>query len=91
LKRAPSHTGQKRELVARRACPSDGRATQAVLTESGLAKVIGAAPSHVRAVRELVIDSMTPAQLRQLGTAAAKIGQQIQHWNLTGAESPDNC
>jgi DNA-binding MarR family transcriptional regulator len=77
---------EKRKLVARRACSSDGRATQAVLTQSGLAKVIEAAPSHVRAVRELVIDSMTPTQLRQLGTAAAKIGQRIQTRNATGAE-----
>jgi DNA-binding MarR family transcriptional regulator len=81
---------EKRGLVARRSSSSDGRATQAVLTESGLAKVVEAAPGHVRAVRELVIDSMTPTQLRQLGTAAAKIGQQIQHWNTTRAETPDN-
>jgi DNA-binding MarR family transcriptional regulator len=82
---------EKRELVARRACPSDGRVTQAVLTQSGLAKVIDAAPSHVRAVRELVIDTITPAQLRYLGTAAAKIGQRIQAWNATRAGAPDNA
>jgi DNA-binding MarR family transcriptional regulator len=81
---------KKRELVARRACPSDGRVTQAVLTQSGLARVI-AAPSHVRAVRELVIDTITPTQLRHLGTAAAKIGQRIQAWNATRAGAPDNC
>jgi len=76
---------EKRGWVTRQVCPNDGRATQAVLTESGLAKVVNAAPSHVRAVRALVVDAITPTQLRQLGTAAAKIGQQIQEWNTTRA------
>jgi len=76
---------EKRGWVTRQVCRNDGRATQAVLTESGLAKVVDAAPSHVRAVRALVVDAITPTQLRQLGTAAAKIGQRIQEWNTTRA------
>jgi DNA-binding MarR family transcriptional regulator len=72
---------EKRGWVTRQACPHDGRAAQAVLTESGLAKVIQAAPDHVRAVRELVVDAITPAQLRQLGSAAAKIGDRIEERN----------
>lgn len=76
---------EKRGWVTRQVCRNDGRATQAVLTESGLAKVVDAAPSHVRAVRAFVVDAITPTQLRQLGTAAAKIGQRIQEWNTTRA------
>jgi DNA-binding MarR family transcriptional regulator len=76
---------ERRGWVTRQTCPSDGRATQAVLTESGLAMVVEAAPDHVRAVRELVIDAITPAQLRQLGAAAAKVGQRIEEWNTTRA------
>jgi DNA-binding MarR family transcriptional regulator len=76
---------ERRGWVTRQACPGDGRATQAVLTESGMAKVVETAPDHVRAVRELVIDALTPAQLRQLGTAAAKIAQRIEEWNTTRA------
>ncbi len=76
---------EKRGWVTRQVCPNDGRATQAVLTESGLAKVVATAPNHVRAVRALVVDAITPTQLRQLGTAAAKIGQRIQEWNTTRA------
>jgi DNA-binding MarR family transcriptional regulator len=72
---------EKRGWVTRQICPGDGRAAQAVLTESGLAKVIEAAPGHVRAVRELVVDAITPAQLRQLGSAGAKIGHRIEEWN----------
>jgi DNA-binding MarR family transcriptional regulator len=76
---------ERRGWVTRQACPGDGRATQAVLTESGLAKVAGAAPDHVHAVRELVVDAITPAQLRQLGAAAAKVGQRVEEWSTTRA------
>jgi len=72
---------EKRGWVTRQVCPGDGRAAQAVLTGSGLAKIVEAAPDHVRAVRELVVDAITPAQLRQLGSAGAKIGQRIEEWN----------
>lgn len=53
-------------LVTRTPCPSDRRATNAVLTEAGWAKVVHAAPGHVATVRELVIDALTPAQQAQL-------------------------
>jgi DNA-binding MarR family transcriptional regulator len=75
---------ERRGWVTRQVCPNDGRANQAVLSESGLAKVVEAAPHHLRAVRELVIDAVTPTQLRQLGTAAAKVGQRIESWAEVG-------
>ena len=81
---------EKREWVIRQVCPDDGRATQAVLTDSGVEKVVDAAPDHVRVVRELVVDAITPTQLRQLGTAAAKIGQRIDVWNTTRATTEDS-
>lgn len=76
---------ERRGWVTRQGCPNDGRATQAVLTETGMAKVVEAAPHHVRAVRELLVDAVTPAQLRLLGTAGAKIGQRIEGWNKNRA------
>ena len=54
-------------LVDRVPCPGDRRATNAVLTEAGWAKIVRAAPGHVASVREFVIDALTPAQLAQLG------------------------
>lgn len=69
---------ERRGWVNRQVCPNDGRATEAVLTKSGLAKLVEAAPDHVRAVRELVVDAVTPGQLRQLGAAAAKVGLRIE-------------
>lgn len=68
---------ERRGWITRQACPGDGRASQAVLTQAGLARIVEAAPHHVRAVRELVIDALTPTQLRQLAAAAARITRRV--------------
>ena len=78
---------ERRGWVARHVCPDDGRANQAMLTKSGLAKVVEAAPKHVRAVRELAVDAITRAQLRQLGTAGVQIGQRIEDRDTQRAAS----
>ena len=59
--------------VERRACPSDGRATNAVLTETGWAKVRQAAPGHVQTVRRYVIDVLDPEQIRQLAAISGRL------------------
>jgi DNA-binding MarR family transcriptional regulator len=53
-------------LVRRERDPEDGRVQIAVLTDEGFAKIVAAAPGHVDAVRDLVFDRLTPAQIRQL-------------------------
>ncbi|KUN58055.1 MarR family transcriptional regulator [Streptomyces canus] len=57
---------EKAGLVRRRICPSGPRAVYAVLTDAGLATIERAAPGHVTAVRELLIDVLTPEQLTAL-------------------------
>ena len=64
---------EKRGWVRRHPCPENGRFTNAVLTESGWEKVVATAPGYVTNVRELVIDRLTRAQLRQV----AAIGRRI--------------
>jgi DNA-binding MarR family transcriptional regulator len=64
-----SHTVARLERdgwVRRERSPADGRATVAVLTEAGYAKVVETAPGHVEAVRSLVFDVLSPTQVRQL-------------------------
>jgi DNA-binding MarR family transcriptional regulator len=78
---------EKRGWITREVSPDDGRATQAVLTKSGLAKVVEIAPNHVRVVRELVVDPLTQTQLRHLGATGVKIGQRIDSWNAERAEN----
>ena len=57
---------ERRDWLRRDPCPDDGRATLATLTDEGFAKLASAAPGHVEAVREYVIDALDPQQLRQL-------------------------
>jgi DNA-binding MarR family transcriptional regulator len=55
---------EKAGLVRRRSCTSDDRAVYAVLTPEGKSLLERAAPAHVELVRELLIDVLTPEQLR---------------------------
>lgn len=59
--------------VRREPCPGDRRATNVVLTDDGWAKVVGAAPGHVRNVRALVVDALTPRQITQLSAVSARL------------------
>ncbi len=68
---------EKRGFVRREADPTDGRFTNAILTEQGFAALAAAAPGHLQHVRSLVIDVLTPEQLRRLGRDAARIMARI--------------
>jgi DNA-binding MarR family transcriptional regulator len=63
----------KRGWVERERCPSDRRGTFAVLTDEGYDRLVEAAPTHVRGVREHFIDHLTGRQLSNLGAALAGI------------------
>jgi DNA-binding MarR family transcriptional regulator len=64
---------EERGWVVREDCPTDRRGQIAVLTDAGFQVLVAAAPGHVRAVRDYVIDALTPEQLGQL----AAIGETI--------------
>ncbi|TAK69181.1 MAG: MarR family transcriptional regulator [Actinomycetota bacterium] len=68
-------------LVVRQECPGDRRGALAVLTEAGFARLVAAAPDHVRAVRESLVDVLTDEEFAALGRACAKV---VAH--LTGEE-----
>jgi DNA-binding MarR family transcriptional regulator len=68
---------EERGLVRREPDPTDGRFTNAILTNKGFRALDGAAPAHVAHVRSLVIDILSPEQLRQLGVAAHLILSRI--------------
>ena len=68
---------EARGLVRREPDPSDGRFTNAILTDQGFQTLAAAAPGHVAHVRSLVIDVLSPEQLRRLGLAADRIMSHI--------------
>lgn len=53
--------------VIRRDVKGETRGVEAVLTDAGRAKLVEAAPAHVREVRRLVVDVLTPEQLAHFG------------------------
>ncbi|PWW23373.1 DNA-binding MarR family transcriptional regulator [Geodermatophilus normandii] len=68
---------EERGLVERAPCPSDGRATNARLTEDGWAKVRQTAPGHLATVREHVFDALTPEQVSQLESIAGAVLERL--------------
>ena len=66
-----------RGFARREPDPADGRFTNAILTAKGLQALTDAAPGHVAHVRSLVIDVLSPEQLRRLGLAADRIMSHI--------------
>jgi DNA-binding MarR family transcriptional regulator len=66
-----------RGLVRREPDPADGRFTNAILTEKGFETLAEAAPGHLAHVRSLVIDVLSPEQLRRLGRDADRIMSRI--------------
>lgn len=68
---------ENRDLVYRAPDPTDGRFTNAVLTDLGYQTLADAAPKHVAHVRSIVIDALSREQLRLLGKAAQRIMARI--------------
>ncbi|WP_157773393.1 MarR family winged helix-turn-helix transcriptional regulator [Brachybacterium vulturis] len=63
---------ERRGLVERVRCTDDGRGRQAQLTEAGEAMLVRAAPTHVRSVRERLLDVIGHDDLLELGRILGK-------------------
>jgi len=68
---------QKRGYVRREPDPTDGRYTNAVLTDAGYNHLVAAAPGHVATVLELVIDALDGTALSALQDSAERIIARI--------------
>ncbi len=64
---------EARGLVARTDCEEDGRGQFVEITPEGRKEIEKAAPHHVRLVRQLMIDQLTPTELRQMERSLGKI------------------
>lgn len=60
---------ERKGIVARVACPADGRGVMAMLTPSGFRLLEQAAPYHVESVREVLVDPVEPQDYEALGRA----------------------
>jgi DNA-binding MarR family transcriptional regulator len=57
---------EKRGWVQRSRASEDGRGQVAEMTDEGYTALVSIAPGHVNAVREFVVDALTPTQIEQL-------------------------
>ncbi len=64
---------QRRGLVAREECSTDGRGAFVVLTEAGRAAIERAAPAHAETVRQLVFDGLSRDQLSALTAVTSRV------------------
>ena len=79
-------------LVERRSCPGAGsRRTEARLTDEGWARIQQVAPGHVREVRRLVVDALTPEQLVALGEAARAVAAATRARTAEVCQGVEGC
>jgi len=69
---------EKQGWVRREACPDDGRATIAVLTDAGFAHLESSAPAHVAEVRRYVFDGVSDEQLAVVSEVLGSILDRIE-------------
>ena len=79
-----------RGFVERIPCPQDKRATNAHLTDAGWRHIQASAPGHVAAARELVINPLSAAQIKQLRDITASILARLDPTQRFNPESDDS-
>ncbi|SFW84054.1 MarR family winged helix-turn-helix transcriptional regulator [Amycolatopsis australiensis] len=67
----------RRGLVEKRRCAEDGRASNAVLTAAGLAKLEAAYPGHLARVRASVFDRLSAEDVRAAGPVLARLAAAL--------------
>ncbi len=76
---------EARGLVSRRACQSDSRSVEVMLTANGRQAFARAEPQHMSRVIELFIDALTPEQIEAFAEVAESVvGHVAQMPSLCG-------
>jgi len=76
---------EARQLVERQDCMTDGRGLLVAITDRGRQALEEAAPGHVAAVREYVVDLLTPEQLAVLAEIGEAVGAKLTADNCSAA------
>jgi DNA-binding MarR family transcriptional regulator len=79
---------EARGLIRREPDASDGRFTNAILTDTGYAKLVASAPAHVETVRALVIEAFSAAELQQLRQASERMLARIEALPPSNSAAP---
>jgi DNA-binding MarR family transcriptional regulator len=73
--RLSHHLGrmERRGLIRREECPTDNRGAEIVLSGDGLDAFRRSSLPHLRAIREIFVDALTPEQLAMAGEIARSL------------------
>jgi DNA-binding MarR family transcriptional regulator len=80
---------EQRELVRRAPDPTNGRYTNAFLTQAGWECVVRAAPGHVNAVRQFIFDPLSAEQVEALRVVGGLIADRIRCGLPTATEQTE--
>jgi len=80
---------EQRQLVRRAPDPTNGRYTNAFLTEAGWECVVRAAPGHVNTVRQFLFDPLSAEQVEALGVISGLIADRIRCGLPSATEQSD--
>ena len=80
---------EARSLVERQDCVTDGRGLLVAITDHGRKAIADAAPGHVQAVRDYIIDVLTPEQLAVLAEAGEAVEARLTADNCRAAAGDD--
>lgn len=78
-------------LVAREACMSDRRASYAVITEAGLARLTAVLPQHLEDIETWFTGLLTPEQLDALLNALRTIRDVVRPCATAGSEATETA
>ena len=68
---------ERADLVVREASRADGRGVEAVMTDEGRRVLIAAAPTHVRGVREHLVDLASKQDFAALGRIFDEVSERL--------------
>lgn len=68
---------ERRQLIRREECATDSRGAEVVLEPAGAEAFHGATVPHLRAIRELFVDALSPEQLAAAGEIAAALREHL--------------
>jgi DNA-binding MarR family transcriptional regulator len=74
-----------RGLIEKRRCPSDRRAIDVVLTDTGIALLEATAPGHVEWVRENVFDLLSRRDVDAIATSLGKVARHLHDQRHPGS------
>ncbi|CAN5802042.1 MarR family transcriptional regulator [soil metagenome] len=68
---------ERRDLVERDSCPTDGRGTVVRLTDGGMATLVAAAPDHVASVRRHLFDHLDDDEVHALARLSWRVADHL--------------